>query len=75
MSDVPQYGRGELIADAAVHIAGLVAAFVACIVLAMTVPWSVGPGPVIALGLYAAGLLTMLGCSVRSGPAPQAGRR
>ncbi|MDJ0389160.1 hemolysin III family protein [Roseomonas sp. E05] len=42
---------------------GLTAALVACVVLAAAVPWSAGPGPVIAFGLYAAGLLAMLGCS------------
>jgi hemolysin III len=75
LSDIPRYGRGELIADAVIHVAGLTAALVACVVLAMTVPRDAGLGPVIALGLYAAGLLTMLGCSALYHLAGEARRR
>ncbi|HYZ33650.1 MAG TPA: hemolysin III family protein [Crenalkalicoccus sp.] len=56
-------------------MAGLMAAVVACVVLAMTVPRSAGPGPAIALGLYAAGLLAMLGCSALYNLAGEARRR
>jgi len=74
-SDTPRYGRGELVADAVVHVVGIAAALVACVVLAMTAPWNAGPGPAIALGLYAAGLLGMLGCSALYNLAGEARRR
>lgn len=61
--DLPRHDRGERIADAAVHILGLAAAVVACAALATTLPPAAGPGPAVALSLYAVGLLAMLGCS------------
>ncbi|MCB4825459.1 PAQR family membrane homeostasis protein TrhA [Roseicella aerolata] len=67
--------RGERIADAVVHVAGIMAALVACAVLALTVPWNAGIGPPVALGLYAAGLLAMLGCSALYNLAGEGRRR
>lgn len=62
--NVPRYGRGERIADATVHILGLAIALLACTVLAaLALPRTAGPGLAVALGLYATGLLAMLGCS------------
>jgi hemolysin III len=73
---VPRYGRGERIADAAVHILGLAIALLACAVLAAAVlPQTAGPGLAIALGLYAAGLLAMLGCSALYNMAGHSRRR
>jgi hemolysin III len=74
--DVPLYGRGERIADAAVHILGLAIALLACAVLVVTVlPRTAGPGLAIALGLYATGLLAMLGCSALYNMAGHSRRR
>lgn len=74
-SSKPRYGRGELVADAVVHVVGLTAALVACAMLTMTAPWNAGLGPTIALGLYAAGLLLMLGCSALYSLAGESRRR
>lgn len=53
----------ERLADAAVHILGLAAAVIACGVLAAAVPPEAGAARMLALLVYAAGLLAMLGCS------------
>jgi hemolysin III len=58
-----EYARAEYAADAAVHVFGLVAAAVGCLALGLAAPQPVGPRLVVALGLYAAGLVAMLGCS------------
>ncbi|MCB4824036.1 PAQR family membrane homeostasis protein TrhA [Roseicella aerolata] len=63
LADIPGETRPERIADAAVHILGLAAALIACVVLVATLPPNAGPWRIIALLVYAAGLLTMLGCS------------
>lgn len=59
----PDYSRAEVIADAAVHVLGLVLGFAACLSLAI-VAW---PREDLllwfALALYGFGLLAMLGCS------------
>ena len=55
--------RAEYAADAAVHIIGLTAAAIACLGLVLAVPSLEGRRLPLALGLYAAGLLAMLGCS------------
>ncbi|MFC7475394.1 hemolysin III family protein [Dankookia sp. GCM10030260] len=55
--------RGEYAADAAVHAVGLAAAGLACLGLALAAPRPPGLRLALALGLYAAGLLTMLVCS------------
>ncbi|GGC52659.1 hypothetical protein GCM10011504_33810 [Siccirubricoccus deserti] len=74
--DVPHYERNEWIADAAVHVLGLASALLACAVLAAAaLPRAVGPGSAIALGLYAAGLLAMLGCSALYNMAGRGRRR
>jgi hemolysin III len=77
---VPQPSRAEYAADAAVHVVGLAAAAVACLGLVLAMPGGetgIGAGVAagtgasaggrrlpLALGLYAAGLLLMLGCSM-----------
>src|SRR5687768_3571355 len=63
MRDVPRHRRGERAADAVVHALGLAAALAACAALAAAAPRPAGVRVTIALGLYAAGLLAMLGCS------------
>jgi hemolysin III len=60
-----RYSRGEVVADAAVHALGAAFGLAACGVLAATtLPWA-GANPLRALAIlvYAAGLLAMLGCS------------
>src|SRR5215213_978860 len=60
-----RYGRGELIADAAVHALGAAFGLAACGLLAAATLPRAGADPLGALGMaaYAAGLLAMLGCS------------
>ena len=66
MAGLPHcYGRGELIADAAVHALGAAFGLAACgLLAAATLPWA-GAHPLRALAIlvYAAGLVAMLGCS------------
>ncbi|MBW6398486.1 hemolysin III family protein [Roseomonas sp. HJA6] len=57
-----KYTRGERIADGTIHVLGVSAAVVACVVLILIGSASTPLGTV-ALGLYAAGLFTMLACS------------
>jgi hemolysin III len=61
MQEPLRYSRGERIADTVVHVLGVGAALAACAVLAAAAPRSLGPR--VALGLYAIGLVAMLGCS------------
>ncbi|MBK1657517.1 hemolysin III family protein [Paracraurococcus ruber] len=63
LAAIPGETRPERIADAAVHMLGLLAAVIACGVLAMTVPRGAGAGTMLALLIYGLGLLAMLGCS------------
>jgi hemolysin III len=63
MLEVLRYSRGERIADAVVHALGVSAALIGCTALAVTASRPVGTRLAVALGLYAAGLLAMLGCS------------
>ena len=63
MQEVHLYSRGERAADAVVHAVGFTAALAACAGLAAAVPRPAGIRVVVALGLYAAGLVAMLGCS------------
>jgi hemolysin III len=63
MRRAPRYSRGERVADAAVHVLGLTAALAGCALLAAEAPRGAGVRSVAALGLYAAGLVAMLGCS------------
>ncbi|MBR0644120.1 PAQR family membrane homeostasis protein TrhA [Plastoroseomonas hellenica] len=58
-----RYSRGEQAADAVIHILGLAAALTACIILALAARRPVDAGLAMSLGLYAAGLTAMLGCS------------
>src|SRR4051812_20268338 len=55
--------RGAYAADAAVHAVGLTAAAIACLGLVLAAPEAPGRQLGLALGLYAGGLLAMLGCS------------
>jgi hemolysin III len=55
--------RGAYAADAAVHAVGLAAAAIACLGLVLAAPEVPGRRLGLALGLYAGGLLAMLGCS------------
>jgi hemolysin III len=57
------HDRGAYAADAAVHAVGLAAAALACFGLVLAAPAPPGPRLGLALGLYAGGLLAMLGCS------------
>jgi hemolysin III len=59
----PRYGRSEWVADGLIHVVGLVAGLAACVVLAGVALPQADPKLLASLGLYAAGLLTMLGCS------------
>jgi hemolysin III len=59
----PPSSRAEYAADAAVHAIGLAAAALACLGLVLAMPAAAGWRMPVALGLYAAGLLAMLGCS------------
>jgi hemolysin III len=63
MRRAPRYSRGERVADAAVHVLGLTAALAGCALLTAEAPRGAGVRSVAALGLYAAGLVAMLGCS------------
>jgi hemolysin III len=63
MREVPRYSWSERVADAVVHILGFAAALAACAALAMAAPRPAEVRLAVALGLYAAGLLAMLGCS------------
>lgn len=58
-----QYSRPERIADAVVHGLGLLFGLAACISLAIALLRSHDALLWLALGLYGAGLLAMLGCS------------
>lgn len=60
---LPRYTRGERAADAVIHALGVPAAFIACAVLAMAAQRPTEMRSAVPLGLYAAGLIAMLGCS------------
>ncbi|MGE5768324.1 MAG: PAQR family membrane homeostasis protein TrhA [Bacteroidota bacterium] len=59
----PQYSRPERLADGIIHVLGVVFALAACISLAFALLPSRDALLWLALGLYGAGLLAMLGCS------------
>lgn len=59
----PQYSRAERLADAVVHALGLVFGLAACISLAILVLPRADGLRIVAVGLYAGGLLAMLTCS------------
>lgn len=54
---------GALVADACIHVLGVAASIAACVALAAVMPWPAKWLPTAALGLYALGLVAMLGCS------------
>ena len=62
-SDHPAYSKAERIADAVVHVTGVTFGLAACICLALVVLPSNDALLWLALGLYATGLLAMLGFS------------
>lgn len=75
----PSYTRAERIADLCVHVAGLVAAPVALVVLLIPAALA-GADVVISVAIYGLGLLAMLICSMlysvaRPGPAKEILRR
>jgi hemolysin III len=59
----PFVSRAEYAADAVVHAIGLAAGALACLGLALAMPPTEGRRLPVALGLYATGLVAMLGCS------------
>jgi hemolysin III len=64
MREVPRYSRGERVADAVIHVLGLSAALAACVGLAAAVAARpAGASLAVTLGVYALGLVAMLGCS------------
>ena len=63
MREIHRGSRGERAADAAVHALGFTAALAACAALVAAAPRPPGARLAVALGLYGAGLLAMLGCS------------
>jgi hemolysin III len=71
-----RYTRGERRADAVVHIVGLSGALAGCGTLGLAVPGSTDEVRVaVALGIYAAGLMAMLGCSALYNMAPEGPRK
>jgi hemolysin III len=56
--------RGEKVADATVHIVGLVLAAIGGVILLVVSARMGGAAQVVAMSLYALGLVTMLGCSL-----------
>jgi hemolysin III len=59
-----RYSRGEMIADAAVHAAGILLALVALpILVTLAAVWDGTAPTMTALGIYAASVLAMFGCS------------
>ena len=66
----PRYSRGERIADAVVHGLGLTFGLAACVSLLIVLLPAADALRWLALGLYAAGLLAMLGCSALYNLAP-----
>lgn len=54
---------GELRADACIHALGVAASLAACVALVVVMHWPPDWLPMAAIGLYAAGLVAMLGCS------------
>ena len=72
-----RYGRSEVVADAAVHALGAAFGLAACALLAAATLPRTGADPLRALALwvYAAGLVAMLGCSALYNLAPADSRR
>jgi hemolysin III len=55
-----QYTRAERVVDAGIHAAGIIAALVGIVVLAVQMPWPPQGRVVAALAVYGTGLLAML---------------
>ena len=72
-----RYSRGEVIADAAIHALGAAFGVAACGLLAAATLPRAGTDPLraLALGVYAAGLLAMLGCSALYNLVPEGSPR
>jgi hemolysin III len=75
VENLSRHGRGERAADAAVHAVGIAAAIAGCVVLTAAASRPLGTRQAIALGLYAAGLLAMLGCSALYNLSAEGGRK
>jgi hemolysin III len=58
-----RYGRAERLADNAIHVTGIVAGLVACVVLTVLTLQAPGAGWRDSIGIYTAGLTAMLWCS------------
>lgn len=71
----PEYSRPERIADAVVHALGLALAVLATIALLATVLPRGDAQRAAGLGIYAAGLLAMLGCSALYNLTPAGARK
>lgn len=71
------YSRGELLADAAIHVLGIGFGLAACGMLAAATLPEAGGDPLKGFGIlvYAAGLLAMLGCSALYNLVPHASPR
>lgn len=61
--EFPTYTPAERRADAAVHLVGLALALAGCVALAVAAAPRADLTRLVGLGVYAAGLLAMLGCS------------
>lgn len=66
----PDASAGALLADACIHALGVVASIAGCVALAAVMPWPADELVIAALGLYAMGLVAMLGCSAAYNLAP-----
>jgi hemolysin III len=62
-AEFPNYTPAERRVDAIIHMIGLALALAGCIALAVTALPRANLARLVGLGLYAAGLLAMLGCS------------
>ena len=62
-AEFPNYTPAERRVDAIVHMIGLALALAGCIALAVTALPGADLARLVGLGLYAVGLLAMLGCS------------
>jgi hemolysin III len=62
-AEFPEHSPAERRADALVHAVGLTLGLAACALLAVTALPRAEPWHLVSLGLYAAGLMAMLGCS------------
>lgn len=57
------YDRTEILADGVVHAIGVAAGLIAAIVLVAVACYFAGPADIVAVSIYAAGLIAMLGFS------------